>query len=217
VQAQCPQCATRILVDDAKVPDQPFKVRCPKCQTLLGLHGRGVEPGAAGPAAAAPAPEPAIEIPTTEMLERQERLDGSHHDALVAFSGPAAAPVQQALERLGFNVDAVDKIEEGARLLEQGVYEVAVTARSTGPARKTETLAQRILRMPSEARRRVFVVLVGDEFRSGDGTQAWAAQADLVLNPADASRCENLIRALMVERKRLYQPLTDARKKIEAE
>ncbi len=92
-----------------------------------------------------------------------------------------------------------------------------MTSRSAGSAGKTETLAQRILRMPSEARRRVFVVLVGDEFRSGDGTQAWAAQADLVLNPADASRCENLIRALMVERKRLYQPLVDARNKIEAD
>jgi predicted Zn finger-like uncharacterized protein len=222
MQAQCPQCATRIQIDDAKVPDRPFKIRCPKCQTLLGLPGRsvaaapGADAAAAEPSVAAPVPEPAIEIPTTEMLERQERLDGSHHDALVAVSGPAAAAIQQALARLGFNVDAVDKIEEGARLLEHGVYEIAVTSRSGGPAAKGETLAQRILRMPSETRRRVFVVLVGDEFRSGDGTQAWAAQADLVLNPADAARCENLIRALMVERKRLYQPLVDARERIEA-
>jgi predicted Zn finger-like uncharacterized protein len=221
VQVQCPQCATRIQIDDTKVPDRPFKVRCPKCQTLLGLQGRSPAPDAAGPSAepsaAPPAPEPAIEIPSTEMLERQERLDGSHHDALVAFAGPAAAEVRQALAHQGFNVDVVDKIEEGARLLEQGVYEVAVTSRSAGATGKTESLAQRILRMPSEARRRVFVILVGDEFRSGDGTQAWAAQADLVLNPADAARCENLIRALMVERKRLYQPFTDARKKLETE
>ena len=36
-------------------------------------------------------------------------------------------------------MDAVDKIEEGARLLEQGVYEVAVTSRSAGPAGGTES------------------------------------------------------------------------------
>jgi len=217
VQVQCPQCAARIQIDDTKVPDRPFKIRCPRCKTLLSLPGPSPAPTATEPSPPAPVPEPAIDIPSAEMLERQERLDGSHHDALVALSGPAAAPVQQALARLGFNVDAVDKIEEGARLLEQGVYEVAVTSRSADPSGKTESLAQRILRMASETRRRVFVVLVGDEFRSGDGTQAWAAQADLVLNPADASRCENLIRALMVERKRLYQPFWDARKKIEDE
>ncbi len=217
MQVQCPKCSARIQIDDTKVPDRPFKVRCPKCQAVLGLPGSSPAPAPAEPAVTPSVAEPAIDIPSAEMLERQERLEGSHHDALVAVTGPAATPVQQALARLGFNVDVVDKIEEGARLLEQGVYELAVTSRSAAAPGKTETLAQRILRMPSEPRRRVFVVLVGDEFRSGDGTQAWAAQADLVLNPADAGRCENLIRALMVERKRLYQPYLDARKKLEAE
>jgi hypothetical protein len=72
-----------------------------------------------------------------------------------------------------------------------------------------------MLRMPADSRRRVFVVLVGDEFRSGDGTQAWAAQADLVLNPNDAVRSESLIRATISERRRLYQPFNDARRRIE--
>ncbi len=106
------------------------------------------------------------------------------------MSGPAATGLQQALERLKFNVDSVDDIEEGARLLEQGVYEVAVTARTPPEPGKPETLAQRMLRLPLDARRRVFVILVGEEFRTADGTQAWAAQADLVVNPADAGRCE---------------------------
>ncbi len=216
MQAQCPQCATRIQIDDSKVPDRPFKARCPKCQALIALPGRTVRAEAA-PANGAAVPEPAVEIPTTEMLERRERLAGSRNDALVALSGPAATSLQQALEHLGLNVDAVEDIEEGARLLEQGAYEIAATSRSSGPVGKSESLADRILRMPSEARRHVFVILVGDEFRSGDGTQAWAAQADLVLNTADAPRCENLIRAVIAERKRLYQPLLEARKRLEAE
>ncbi len=212
MQAQCPQCAVRIQIDDTKVPDRPFKVRCPKCQTLIALAGRGADVGAA-----AAEPEPPLQIPTSEMLDRRERLAESHNTALVALAGSAAAPVQQALARLGYEVDAVDDIEEGARLLEQGVYDVAVTSRATGAPGKVETLADRILRMPPDARRDVFVVLVGDEFRSGDGTQAWVAQADLVLHSKDVQRCENLIRALVAERKRLYQPLVDARKKIDSE
>jgi predicted Zn finger-like uncharacterized protein len=224
VQANCPQCTTRIQVDDTKVPDRPFKVRCPKCQAVLSLPGRtaAAETAQAAPAPPAPPhdpslPEPAIHIPSTEMLERQERRADSHNDALVALSGPAAPPVHQALGKLGFNVDAVDDIEEGARLLEQGVYDVAVTARTKSTPGKPETLHERILRMPSETRRSVFVILVGDEFRSGDGTQAWAAQADLVIHPADAPRAENLIRAVMAERKRLYQPFLDARRKVESD
>ena len=61
----------------------------------------------------------------------------------------------------------------------------------------------------------MFVILVGEEFRTADGVQAWVAQADLVVHPNDAARCDHLIRSTLPERKRLYQPLVDARKRIE--
>jgi hypothetical protein len=148
-------------------------------------------------------------------LERAERAAAGERDALIALTGPAAEALQKAFEHLGFHADAVEDVEEGARLLEQGVYEAAVTSLAKAEPGRPETLAQRMLRMPLDMRRRVFVVLVGEEFRSGDGTQAWAVQADLVLHPGDTSRAEHLIRATMTERKRLYQPLDDARRRVE--
>ncbi len=242
--AQCPQCATKVQIDDAKVPDKPFRVRCPKCQGLISLPGRAAAPAEAAsgalepPPATGPAPvsEPApaaspFDLPAAEAgasaapdpfavanaLARREKLQEGQNDALVALAGPAAAHVHTALEKLGYHVDTVDDVEEGARLLEQGAYELAVTARDTAAAGRPATLSQRILRLPPEARRRVFVVLVGDEFRSGDGTQAWSAQADLVLSTADAARAEGLVRATLAERRRLYQPFLDARRKIESD
>ena len=227
MQAQCPSCSTRIQIDDARVPERPFKVRCPKCQATLTLPGRAAgppampeptappEPSAAGPTEAAPPsfappPDPAAEA-------RRERARSSPNDALVALSGPVAAQVQQALVALGFNVDLVDDVEEGARLLEEGIYEVAVTARTPPQPGNPESLAQRMLRMPIDTRRRVFVILVGDEFRTADGTQAWSVQADLVLNPADTGRCEHVLRSTLAERKRLYQPFLDARRRIDSD
>jgi len=214
VQAQCSQCSTRIQIDDTKVPDRPFKVRCPKCQAVMTLPGRGADSPAA-PEAEPPSWEPPPP-PPPEAVARRERAEGNANDALIALAGPAAAGLREALERLKFHVDSVDDVEEGARLLEQGVYEVAVTARTPPEPGKPESLAQRMLRMPLDTRRRVFVILVGQEFRTADGTQAWAAQADLVVNTADAGRCEHLIRSTMTERKRLYQPLVDARRRIES-
>jgi len=233
VQALCPQCSTRIQVDDARVPNHPFKVRCPKCQAVLSLPGRATDEAVSGapsptpetpaasepasePAAPAPSPHPPLpDVPGPSTLSRLEKAAQGDNDAIIALSGPAAAALRQSLASLGYNVDSVENIEEGARLLEQGVYEVAVTTRTPVDPGKPESLAQRMLRLPADSRRRVFVILVGDEFRSGDGTQAWAAQADLVLNPNDASRCESLVRATISERRRLYQPLNDARRKIE--
>jgi predicted Zn finger-like uncharacterized protein len=246
VQAQCSQCSSRIQVDDSKVPDRPFKVKCPKCHAVITLPGKSAEapaaasgseaagtpaagtaPGAAPTPAPTPAPAgapapapghvPPPPPPSPAAVARRERAAESHNDAIIALGGPAAAPLQAALVSLGYNVDAVDDIEEGARLVEQGVYEVAVTARTPSEPGKPETLAQRLLRMPADARRRVFVILVGEEFRTADGTQAWVAQADLVVHPNDAARCDHLIRSTMAERKRLYQPMLDARRRMEAD
>jgi twitching motility protein PilT len=58
VQANCPQCAHKIVIDDAKVPDKPFGVKCPKCQTVVRLPGKGAPAAAEAPAAPAPAPAP---------------------------------------------------------------------------------------------------------------------------------------------------------------
>jgi len=221
VQSQCPSCSTRIQVDDAKVPDRPFRVRCPKCQAMLTLPGREAppppEPAAPPPFEPPPAPAEAPPPPPPAAAARRERSESGGNEALVALSGPAAAHLQRALVGLGWSVDAVDNVEEGARLIEQGAYEVAVTARMPPQPGKPESLAQRMLRMPLESRRRVFVILVGDEFRTADGTQAWSVQADLVINPADAGRCEHHIRTTMAERKRLYQPFFDARRRIESD
>jgi predicted Zn finger-like uncharacterized protein len=227
LQAQCTQCQSRIQIDDSKVPDKPFKVKCPKCQAVITLPGRGAAlpgPGNGGAEAVAPAPAapppPAYEPPppglSAAAIARRERAAASPNDAIIALAGPAAAGLQASLISSGFNVDMVDDIEEGARVVESGIYEVAVTSREQAEPGKPETLQQRLLRMPTDTRRRVFVILVGEEFRTGDGVQAWAAQADLVVHPNDAARCDHLIRATMQERKRLYQPLEDARKRIES-
>src|SRR5688500_20075280 len=136
--------------------------------------------------------------------------------ALVALGDPGqAAALSQALTRLGLAVDVLDDAGDAARLLEQGVYSVVVTGMST-IAGKGETIQQRVARLNPEGRRRVFLVLVGDEFKTGDGTQAFAAMADLVVSGRDTASAEATLRSTMAERARLYQMFSEARRRFEA-
>ena len=71
MQALCPHCSHGFTIDDKKVPDRPFGVRCPKCQEVVRLGGRS-EPGGASradgdaprtiPAPASPNGSPAAEM-----------------------------------------------------------------------------------------------------------------------------------------------------------
>jgi len=264
VQANCTNCQQRIVIDDAKVPDRAFSVKCPKCQTVVRFPGKGAAPLVSAPgtssfasnlpagaypaapptsaypaypnapaaAAAAPGSAPAppppavVDAPPSEELRAtmmaQIRREMSIGDgkmagrAMVALSdrGQAGA-MALPLTRLGYQVDTVDNPEEGARLLEQGMYDLVVAVRTPAGGGR-ESLYQRLNRLSPERRRRIFLVIVGDEFKTGDGTQAWAVMADLVIAGRDIPNADAALLPALAERTRLYQVFLDARKRFEA-
>jgi predicted Zn finger-like uncharacterized protein len=233
MQTLCPQCSQKIVIDDAKVPDRPFNVRCPKCQSVVKLPGKSAPapapPVEAAPAppltSAAPPPPPPTEGEDTRahmmaQIRREIALSESRPGemrALVALPDRAlAAAITVVLTRQGYQVDTLDDWEEGARLIEQGVFNLVATSRIASAAGKGETLYQRINRLNPEGRRGLFVILLGEEFKTGDGTQAWATLADLVVHSRDAASADGVLRSTLGERSRLFHVFLDARRRHEA-
>ena len=220
MQVDCPSCSQRVVVDDAKVPDRPFAVKCPKCQAVVRFPGRTPATGTAAAAAAPGAPEPTRPADAEALGRLQRQIRGRQTgpgpgQVLVALSDSSLSQAITApLRKIGYEIDALDRPEEGGRLLEEGFYEVIVTNKAASVPGKGESLYQRLIRVPPDARRHVFLVLVGDEFKTGDGTQAWAAQADLVIG-RDAGDVESVLLNTMAERTRLFQVFLDARRRFE--
>jgi predicted Zn finger-like uncharacterized protein len=227
VQALCPQCANKILIDDGKVPDRPFQVKCPKCQTLVKFPGK-----AAAGAEPAPAPEEVASTGATggvsaEELRAQmmaqlrremsfgEKTPGGARALLAVPDRALAGTVTVMLTRLGYQVDPLDERMEGGRLLEQGIYEIVVTTRAGAAPGKPETLYQRVSRLNPEGRRRLFIVLVGDEFKTGDGTQAFACLADLVVHSRDVASADSVLHNTLMEKTHLYRAFNEARRRHE--
>lgn len=243
MQATCPQCSNRINVDDARAPDRPFSVKCPKCQSPVRFPGRTpAAAGAAGspaatPASPAPTPAPAAATPPpaaapsrpsgpvgTEALAQLRREVGASESSrgaatpvLVAVPDRAVAgALTMPLTRLGHTIEMLDTPEESGRLLEQGAYGIVITTRNAAVPGKSETLYQRVCRLNPDARRRIFLILVGEDLKTGDGTQAFVLQADFVVNSRDAGSAEPALLNAMAERNRVYQAFLEARKKMEA-
>lgn len=228
MQANCPQCAQKIVIDDARVPDRAFSVKCPKCQTSVRFPGKGAAAPPAPAASAAPPPPPEAEpAPSADALRAemlaQVRREMSLGDGARTTSGRAlvaltdrtqAGAIALPLTRQGYQVDTADNPDDGSRLIEQGVYDLVVANRAAAPAGK-ESLYQRMSRLSPDARRRVFLVLVGDDFKTGDGTQAWTTMADLVVHTRDLATVDAVLTKTVEERIRLYQVFLDARKRFE--
>jgi hypothetical protein len=119
-----------------------------------------------------------------------------------------AATMTSVLGRLGFAVEPFDAADEKILRLQHGDYAVVASARNGVP--EDRSLSRMVQSLPLEIRRRLFLVLVGDDVQTGEGIQAFALLADLVVNSKDASSCDRLLAHTLVERKRIYQTFWDA-------
>jgi len=227
VQANCANCGSRIVVDDSRVPDRPFSVKCPKCQTMAKFPGKAAMSAAPEPAEAAEPVEPPH--PQSHLMEtmgeqalahlRSELTESGRMKGLVlvALADTAlGAAVCAPLIRLGFTSETLDNPDDATRRLEQGIFDVVIAARTGGASARGETLYQRVGRLTPDARRAIFLILVGEEFRSGDGTQAFAHMADLLVHPKDVAAIEPVMLTCIAERNRLYQIFLQTKKRHEA-
>jgi hypothetical protein len=219
MQATCSSCSNVVTVDEKnpKLPEGPFSVKCPKCQTPVRFPGRGAAAAkpaakpAAAAASAAPAPPPAPRAAPSIPL-KPTALPGER--ALVALDDqPRAAEMAHCLGLLGYEVDIVSDAD-GVRQLEQAAHVIVVMARTVAEGAAL-TCYQRLFLLNADLRRAFFLILVGDEYTTGDGVQAFVVHGDLVIASPDAGSCEATIRDRLIERGRLFRVFIDCKRKNE--
>jgi hypothetical protein len=116
--------------------------------------------------------------------------------------------VSAVLARLGFTVEHPDAADDKILRLQQGDF--AVVAAPKNGVGDERSLYRIVQTLPPEVRRRLFFILVADDVQSGEGTQAFALLADLVLNSKETAQADRLLHQTLHERKRLYQTFWDA-------
>ena len=230
MQSPCPHCEYKIAIDDARVPDRAFSVKCPKCKKAVRFPGKAAakqeEATERGPAVAAP-PEPPPPPPPAQAQAGGADLatlpgrptDASPDDVYAMVALPdvgQAGSITLTLTRLGYHVDTLENWEEGARMLDTANFDVIVTTHSAS-AKSGFSPYQKLTRLPLDFRRKITVFLVGDDVVTGDGSQAFKLQADMVINSGELATAGMAIREVMFERKRVYQAYVDALTRLEHE
>jgi len=226
MQATCSSCSNVVNVDEnnPKLPTGPFSVKCPKCQTPVRFVGRGGPAPAAKVEASKPAaeeaPRPADPVPApppgpvgSVVPLKPTALPGER--ALVALDDKQrAGELTRSLMRLGYEVDIMPDAE-GVRAMELGAHVIVAMARTVAEGGAL-TCYQRLFLLPSDVRRQFFLILVGDEYTTGDGVQAFVVHGDLVVASPDAGSCAEVVRERLVERNRLFRVFVECKRKNDA-
>lgn len=130
-------------------------------------------------------------------------------EALISLVSPEhARALGMVFGALGYHAEYVDdRAEEKLLKFEQGDYKLVAT--TIDGFAEDRDVYMKVKRLPSDVRRRLFLVLIGDGYKTGDGTEAFAALADLVVHSNDIPNCDRVLAQTLSERRRVYQTFWD--------
>ena len=230
MQVSCTQCQRTINIPDAKVPErQAFNLTCPGCkskfrvdQHLKGETAKAPEP-AQKPEATAPTPEKkavaprqkaeVAEIDTSGLLEEgdeddDEELEIYDDDEMVALvlDDTNRKIWIEVLEAKGYKFQFAHSPEHAIHKMKFYNFSVVVLEESFGGVTMgSSPIYKHIIEMPMVDRRNIFVVLVGDKFRTTNNMEAFTNSVNLVFNPKDFSKLGMVLKKAITENDAFYR------------
>lgn len=131
--------------------------------------------------------------------------------ALVCLPGTQqAAPVQAALQELGYTVHMPAKPEEALEQLEQNRYELALIHEAYGGSPEQNQVLKTIQPMAMPLRRHMCVGLIGAQFKTSDHMTAFARSVHFVVAESDLDKIKTVARRAVTDNDHLYKTFRES-------
>src|SRR5690606_26217350 len=108
------------------------------------------------------------------------------------------------LERMGYTVDDPDTADCALQRLRFTQYRLIVLNDAFG-GQAPNPVASYLANLNMSVRRDIFVVLLGERFKTADHWQAFVESVNLVCHPGDLPRLPALLKRALGEHERLYR------------
>ena len=216
---ECSSCQYEIHIPDKKVPaGRAFNVSCPKCKNKVRVDGHMKKDS-----------EPEKETLPPEVSSNTASQDsGSEIDTgVVVDSGFEDDEIPfynetdkvalilvdkgqdvwtKTLEGMGYKFQIAKSPEQAAHKMKFTQFHFVVLSEMFERKNLEENEAYKfIIEMPMSTRRKMFVVMMGSNFKSGHNMQAFACSVNLVVNENDTARFSELLKQSIIENDTFYK------------
>lgn len=226
MDVSCERCRTRFTIPDEKVPkDRVLKLACPKCKGSISLGG---EPSPVAPESEATNGEefrlrfieaktgkkPVEESYGYEDYTGDQALEffeeGTKIALVMAESPEHSALIRRAVEAVGYKFIATPNTRDAIGKLRFHHFDLIILSEGfDGQPLNNSAILNYLNRLPMTVRRRIFLALVADGFKTMDNMMAFSMSANVVINTKDMEKLHLVIRKAIVENERFYKVFTD--------
>jgi len=211
MQITCSSCSRDINIPDDKVPQgQAFNLTCPGCKTKMRVD-QHLKP---------PEPEPGFgegasgALDTTSMLVDEDFDDGDEEIEIYDEHDKIALILDRknhdtwttALTDLEYKLQSAKSPEHAVHKLKFNQYHVVAFHEKFGDTtQETSPLYEYIRDMPMDTRRKTFMAMVGENFKTLDNMEALANSVNLVINQKDMDQLETILKKSTGENDNFYK------------
>ena len=205
MQITCSSCSRDINIPDDKVPQgQAFNLTCPGCKTKMRVDQH-----------LNPPEEDADDALDTQSMVVDEDFDDDdevieiydEHDKIALILDKKNHDTwTTALTELEYKLQSAKSPEHAVHKLKFNQYHVVAFHEKFGDtALETSPLYEYIREMPMDTRRKTFVALVGDNFKTLDNMEALANSVNLVINQNEMDQLETILKKSTGENDNFYK------------
>jgi predicted Zn finger-like uncharacterized protein len=227
MEVTCAQCKTKLNVPDEKIPkDQMIRVSCPKCKSKITIDSRistQNEPPDESFSETGKLHLKFIESKRGEDIEKKEDVkdddsDGETLDffdedtklALVLTDDDISEKVKTAVEGLGYRYIAAPNTRDALGKLRFHRFDVIFIAEGfDGQELENSPIRNYLNTLAISSRRRIFLALMGDKFKSLDDMMAYTMSANAVINTKDTDKLSSILKQGLSEHEKFYKVFMD--------
>ena len=212
----CEKCNTRLNIPDEKIPrGQKATVSCPKCKNRLTLN------------ASSPRrknPTPAVEGKSGSHIKKADS-DNDYWDddasldffeegvrlALIMGNEPhQAEKLGKTVDELGYKHVLAKNTRDAISKMRLHHFDVILLSDGfDGIDLAQSPILQHINNLSMSVRRRFFLGLVADEFKTMDHMMAFAMSANMVINGGDLDRLTSIMQHAISDNDKFYKVFMD--------
>jgi len=216
VQIVCKNCKTKFRVPDEKLPrGQIISLKCPKCKNKIQIDTTHRTQDITSPVKqktiidqVASDTYDASEKPFDFLEEGVETALVCEHDQVLREK------IHSALQRMGYHVTMAESSRIALKYMRFHVFELVVLDENfDGTDARTNHVLQYLGHQAMNTRRNIFVVLLGNRFRTGDNMIAFNNSVNLVINTKNMDDLEKILKRALTEHREFYQVFKETLKK----
>lgn len=213
----CEGCKAKLNIPDEKLPkDQIVKISCPKCKNKITLDTRTpAEPEPPPPETESrPAEEPEEKGYSYEDYSDDESLGYFEEDtklALIMESNPEhSKKIASAVEELDYKAIMSPNTRDAIGKLRFHRFDLVIVSDGfDGHSLDTNPILNYLNHISMSVRRRIFLGLIGDKFKTMDNMMAFAKSANVVINKGDMEQLSNILKKAILDNEKFYKVFMD--------